>query len=119
MSSINQNVPQISLIYKCVSGSRITGSQFFPGLQSSTPPFQIPSAWTALPLYPLQTPPPGAAPTPTPLTSTIMCRREFQIPVHSCHVCLIGFVLAYARLGAANYNEQNIPTSISNYNLDT
>ena len=82
--------------------------------QSSTPPFQIP-----LVFYPLQTPPPGAAPTPTPWTSTIMCRREFQIPVHSCHVCLIGFVLAYAGLGAANYNEQNIPTSISNYNLDT
>ena len=30
--SVNQNVPQIGIIYKYSSGSRIPGSQFFPGL---------------------------------------------------------------------------------------
>ena len=32
MRSMNQNVPQNGLIKKCSSGSRIPGSQFFPGL---------------------------------------------------------------------------------------
>ena len=86
--------------------------------QSSTPPFQIPSAWTALPLYPLQTPPPGAAPTPTPWTSTTMFRLAFQIPVHSRHVCFVGFLPAWASLGAANYNLETWITTTF-FKLDT